>query len=196
MNSTIESIATSSLSLLSTLQAAYLESPIPPHAGPTTSQVLTSLRADLETLAATLAHAHTITVARRKAAPTDIANESAAAKAEREARLRERVDQLRTRVEQAREAGEIKRGAVDALNGAWVVEQVLKSGADGCVGHGALGEVKLMLLLSSRDMKAKLRTQLARKDEVALQLLSLRTKNDKAAAERARLRKRMFGTRS
>ncbi|KAL8287350.1 hypothetical protein RQP46_003802 [Phenoliferia psychrophenolica] len=174
MNSTLESIASSSLALLSTLQAAALEAPIPGPPAPSTSQVLTSLRADLATLSATLAHVHTTTVARRKAVRAPTPNESAAAKAEREARLRERVDQLRVEVEQAKEKVGTRRKAVEALNGAWTVEEVLRSAVDD-------------------EGLEKRRLQLERKDELALQLLTLRSKNEKAAAERARLRKRMFG---
>lgn len=43
------------------------------------------------------------------------------------------------------------------------------------------------------DAKRKMRVQLDRKDELALQLLNLRAKHEKAAVERTHVRKRMFG---
>ena len=130
MNTSLESIASTSLSLVSTLQAASLTPAFPPRAPPSTAQQLSALRADLATLTATLALAHSTAVARRKVVPAT-ANESAADKAAREARLRARVDELRAEVEAAREAGETRKTVVDAINGAWAIDEALRGGGEG-----------------------------------------------------------------
>ncbi|KAM0751076.1 hypothetical protein T439DRAFT_325234 [Meredithblackwellia eburnea MCA 4105] len=177
MSEVLSTIEETAASLFQTLAKLAQVQPFPPTPPPTVAQQLVALRREVAHLQASLDQAHLVQSARRQTKPSiSLAGVNEEEKERMTRELEAKVDGLKQQVSWASRSGAIKDRAVEALNLAFMLKEEIES----------VGKVDSETRESS---VTKLKEDLKKRDDLALQVLALRTKNEKVASERVKLRK-------